>query len=125
MDNKRKYPRFDVEAKVHFKKLTDTGSLQAGYVKDVSAEGFCFSSKEKLRPGDIVEVSITEKAIEEAPIFIQGQVAWCEKDPQPKYIGDYFLTGVKVLGVRKADEARFVMLYCERMLAELKSYLHL
>jgi hypothetical protein len=125
MNDKRKYPRFDTAAKINFKKLTEVNNLQEGYIKNVSAEGFCFSSIEKLKSGDILEISITEKAIEEVPICIQGQVAWSDKDPQPKYIGDYYLTGVKVLGVRKADEARFVMLYCERMLAELKSYLHL
>jgi hypothetical protein len=125
MDDKRKYPRFDTAAKIHYKKLTEINNLQEGFVKNVSAEGFCFSSKQKLKTGDILELAITEKEIHEAPICIQGQVAWSSKDPNPKYLGDYFLTGIKVLGVRKADEARFVMLYCERMLAELKSFLHL
>lgn len=112
-------------AKIQFKKLTGVVGSQEGYVKNVSAEGFCFSSKEKLKIGDILEVAIAEKAMEEVPICIQGQVAWSEKDPQPQYMGEYFLTGIKVLGVRKPDEARFIMLYCERMLSELKSYLHL
>ncbi|MDD5618726.1 MAG: PilZ domain-containing protein [Candidatus Omnitrophica bacterium] len=125
MNEKRKYPRFDTAARIHFKKLTDIDHLQEGFIKNVSAEGFCFSSKESLKPGDILEVAITEKDIEEAPICIQGQVAWSEKDPAPKDGGTAFLNGVKVLSVRKSDEARFVMLYCERMLAELKSFLHL
>jgi hypothetical protein len=125
MENKRRYPRFDMAAKISYKKLVEVNNLQDGYVKNVSAEGFCFSSKQRLKPGDILEITITEKSIEEAPICIQGQVAWSDRDPNPKYMGDYFLTGIKVLGVRKADEARFVMLYCERMLNELKSFLHL
>lgn len=112
-------------AKIQFKKLTGVAGSQEGYVKNVSAEGFCFSSKEKLKPGDILEVAIAEKAMEEIPICVQGQVAWSDKDPSPQFMGEYFLTGVKVLGVRKPDEARFIMLYCERMLAELKSFLHL
>ena len=129
MQDKRKYPRFDVAAKISFKKADATEDIgkKEAFVKNVSAEGFCFSSKEHLKPGEILEVEIAEKNLDEAPICIKGQVVWSDKDPDSKdnRHKDYFLIGVKVLGIRKADEARFVMLYCERMLVELKSFLRM
>ena len=127
MEEKRKYPRFDVVAKIRFRKVQDAINLKPAFVKDISAEGFCFCSKEQLQPGEILEVEIIEKSFEEAPIYIKGQVVWSNRDPESKEGKDknLFLTGVKVLGVRKADEARFVMLYCERMLIELKSFLRM
>lgn len=126
MENKRKYPRFDVTAKIQFRKIKDTAELKEAFVKNISAEGFCFCSSENFNPGDILEVNIIEQKTEE-PIYIKGEVAWSEKisggkDEKNK---DMFLTGVKVLGIRNTDEARFAMLYCERVLAELKSFLHL
>jgi len=127
MQDKRKYPRFDVAAKISFEKVRtigdDTGTKEA-FVKNISAEGFCFSSKEELKSGDILEVQIAEKDIEGSPICIKGQVVWSDKDSEAKDCQP-FLTGVKVLGVRKTDEARFIMLYCERMLIELKSFLRM
>ena len=127
MEEKRKYPRFDVVAKIRFKKAQDATNLKPAFVKDISAEGFCFCSKEQLQPGEILEIEIIEKSFKEAPIYIKGQVAWSNRDSGSKKGRNkgLFLTGVKVLGVRKADEARFIMLYCERMLAELKSFLRM
>ncbi|MBL7130319.1 MAG: PilZ domain-containing protein [Candidatus Omnitrophica bacterium] len=127
MQEKRKYPRFDVVAKIRVKKVEGKGSFKEAFVKNISAEGFCFYSKEQFNPGGILEIDIIEKKMEEAPICIKGEVVWCDKnaesgDSQHK---DSFLTGVKVLGVRKTDEARFAMLYCERMLVELKSFLRM
>ncbi len=127
MQEKRKYPRFDVAAKISIKKLKDQDTSQEAFVKNISAEGFCFYSKKQFSPGDTIEIDITEWQVEESPICIKGEVIWSDKnqssedDPHK----DAFLTGVKVLGIRKTDEARFAMLYCERMLAELKSFLRL
>ena len=126
MQDKRKSPRFDVAAKISFKKANATEGMgdKEAFVKNMSAEGFCFSTEEELKAGDILEVQITEKDMQDAPICIKGQVAWSNKDSGPKS-SQRFLTGVKTLGIRKTDEARFVMLYCERMLADLKSFLRM
>ena len=122
----RKYPRFDIAAKIQFKKVKDNSEPKDAFVKNISAEGVCFCSNENFNPGDILEVNIIEQKTEE-PIYIRGQVAWSEKmtGQKDEKNRDMFLTGVKVLGIRDTDEARFAMLYSERMLAELKSFLHL
>ncbi|MFH1621766.1 MAG: PilZ domain-containing protein [Candidatus Omnitrophota bacterium] len=127
MEEKRKYPRFDIEAKIQAKKTQKSDKIKDAFVKNISAEGFCFYSKELFDTGDIVEIDIAETQMEKNPICVKGKVVWSykntdAKDAQQK---DCFLTGVKVLGVRNTDEARFAMLYCERILAELKNYLRI
>jgi hypothetical protein len=127
MKEKRKYPRFDVVAKLKIKKSSGDTSQEEAFVKNISAEGFCFYSKDELKTGEQLEIDITELQIDEAPICVKGEVVWSYKNPdlEDTQYKDYFLNGVRVLGVRKTDEARFAMLYCERMLAELKSFLRL
>lgn len=124
----RRYPRFDVVAKIRTKKLTGKhGVTNEAFVKNVSAEGFCFSSNEEFAPGEQIEVEILEDKIQDSPIRAKGEVVWCSKnqDSAPDPHQHAFLTGVKVLGIFKSDEARFAMLYCERMLAELKNFLRM
>jgi uncharacterized protein YqfB (UPF0267 family) len=127
MKEQRKYPRFDVVAKIMVKKLESANQAQEAFVKNISAEGFCFSSEEKFNPGDVIEVEIIEENRGLDPICTKGEVVWCsqksdtDRDSSP----GAFLTGIKVLGIRQSDEARFAMLYCERMLAELKSFLRM
>ena len=127
MEEKRKYPRFDAVAKVLVKKVGGDGTTKEAFVKNLSAEGFCFHSKEQFMPGEIIEIEIAEKQTEESPICAKGEIVWSNKhnDSSDGPHEDSFLTGVKVLGIRKVDEARFAMLYCERMLAELKNFLRL
>ncbi len=127
MQERRKYPRFDIVAKIHFKKLKDDSNTHEAFVKDISAEGFCFSSSEELSVGENLEVEIVEQNSDNEPIIIKGQVMWCYKPSDAKEEKDKnaFIAGVKVLGIRSTDEARFAMLYCERMLAELKSFLRM
>ncbi|MDD5004951.1 MAG: PilZ domain-containing protein [Candidatus Omnitrophica bacterium] len=127
MQERRKYPRFDVAARVDFKKINQNNNSQGAFVKNVSAEGFCFACQEAFSPGDVLEVNIIEKSIDSEPICVKGEVVWSYKDPAAKDSKEKysFLIGIKVLGIRKTDEARFVMLYCERMLAELKSFLRI
>ena len=127
MKEQRKYPRFDVVANIMVNKLEGANQAQEAFVKNISAEGFCFASDEKFKSGDIIQVEITEESRGQDPISTKGEVVWCRQktdsdgDPQK----GAFLTGVKVLGIRQSDEARFAMLYCERMLAELKSFLRM
>jgi hypothetical protein len=126
-DERRKYPRFDVTANIKVKKLKGETTSQDAFVKNISAEGFCFSSQTPYNTGDKIEVEIVEDKAREMPMFIKGEVIWCSKnkDASPGPQQNSYITGVKVMGIRKTDEARFAMLYCERMLSELKSFLHL
>ncbi|MFC1709290.1 PilZ domain-containing protein [Candidatus Omnitrophota bacterium] len=127
MKDKRKYPRFDIVAKIRTKQLDGDGQEKEAFVKNISAEGFCFSSNDKYDQGQIIEIEIIEQKADELPIRAKAEVVWSSKNDNS---GDsahkgIFLTGVRVLGIRKTDEARFAMLYCERMLTELKNFLRM
>lgn len=126
MEEKRKYPRFDLEARIKFQKVRDIKSLQVGHLKDISAEGFCFGCDEKLSLGDILEIEVFVQRDPNTPLSVKGKVVWIKENPkqqgdssQPKHI-----MGVQVMGIRDTDEARFAMYYCERVIDELKRYYH-
>ena len=125
MEEKRKYPRFDIETRVQIKKTQSSDKSKDAFVKNISAEGFCFYSKELYNPGDVVEIDIEEKKTEGSSICVKGKVVWSCKNTNDTQQKDSFLTGVKILGIRNTDEARFTMLYCERMLIELKNFLRM
>jgi len=126
MGDKRKYPRFDVVAKIRFKKSTKDSLGEDGIAKNISAEGFCFSSNQKFNPGEILDIEIVERGLEASPLHVNAKVVWSyksqDKDEKGKEVYD---TGLSVVGVRQTDEARFAMLYCERLLAEVKGYLRI
>lgn len=127
MKEQRKYPRFDVVANIKVRKLDGKDQVDDAFVKNISAEGFCFFSKEQYKLRDTIEIEITEKITEELPIRVKGEVVWSNKNSNSSVslARGAFLTGIRVLGIRKTDEARFAMLYCERMLAELKGFLRM
>ena len=127
MEEKRKYPRFDMEAKVQFQKVKDVENLKEGLVKDISAEGFCFGCDERLAIGDVLKLEVLEKRMPDMPLYVRCEVVWTKDNPELKDNQDVpkYLTGVKILGIRDTDEARFTMFYCERVISELKRYYHL
>ena len=126
MGDKRKYPRFDVVAKIRFKKTTKDSFNEDGVAKNISAEGFCFSSKERFEKGDVIDVEIVERGLESSPLQVNAEVMWSYKSQGKDASGkEMYDTGLKVIGIRQTDEARFAMLYCERLLAEVKGYLRI
>jgi len=125
-EDKRKYPRFDVSAKIRFKQAIEKSFGAEGEAKNISAEGFCFISKDKLSPKTVLDVEIVEKGLESSPLHVRAEVVWCYKSKDKDSSGrELYDTGLRVLDVRQNDEARFAMLYCERLLAEVKSYLRI
>ena len=127
MEEKRKYPRFDIKANIKFQKVQGVESLQEGHLKDISAEGFCFGCDEEFSLGDILEIEVFEQHDPNNPLFVKGEVVWTQENPksQEDHAAAKFLTGIKILGVRETDEARFTMYYCERVIDELRRYYHL
>lgn len=127
MEEKRKYPRFDINAKIKFQKIKGAVNLKEGNLKDISAEGFCFGCDEALSLGDILEIEVFERNDPNNPLFVKGEVVWTKDNPKSHndQAAARFLMGIKILGVRETDEARFTMYYCERVIDELRRYYHL
>ncbi len=124
---KRKYVRLDVDATVNIcvKESAQKDALVAmlsAIMKNVSTEGVCFTSEEKLSVGDIIELE-TCLSSESEPLRLKGEVKWStavEKEGKA-----FFDTGVKLLSIDKSDEHRFINFVCEKMTERLSRYLHL
>jgi len=114
---RRHYPRMDLNAKVSYKVSDSPAGSKKATSQNISAEGFSFFSGEKHNPGDILELELVGHN-GERPINIRGSVVWSKKADKEK--GYY--TGVKVLGINKVDEGRFLTLYCNRLIDRLGKY---
>lgn len=123
-DERRKYVRVDVEAKVNFQVGEGkefSSDKFSGVSKNISAEGVCFDSPTKLDSGTKLKLNIT-LAPNAKPLHLAGEVKWSEASKVGKSI---FTTGVKLFTVDKADEAKFMGYVCEKMTERLSQYLHL
>jgi hypothetical protein len=113
MKERRKYTRYDTEAKIYFcakydiktkikfKILDDEGILarkNAAVSRNVSAEGISFSSNRKLKKGEILYLEIYLPS-QKIPVTMTGKVKWSHlSSGKPK--GSYkFDTGIKLLMV--------------------------
>lgn len=113
---RRRYQRYDMEAKMHFyvdyelqtrikfqvdgenKDRAHAGGYK-GVSRNVSANGLRFSSDKKLKKGDKLHIDLYLPK-RQRPILMTGQVRWSEKfycAPSAKYRFD---TGVKLLTIK-------------------------
>ena len=113
---RRRYERYSTDAKVYFcvtytldakmkfQVLDRQAHEPVSYEKhlaqgrDISLEGFSFTSDKKLQKGDrlALELFIAEK---KEPVRLEGEVRWSERVyPSEKY-EDKFNTGIKLLTV--------------------------
>jgi len=114
-NEKRKYERFDTEVKIYFKVAYDlktrveyqildedkkevSPAKYEAVSKNVSAEGLCFVSNQKLEKGDclLLEVFLPKQ---KEPIPMKGEVAWCWSSAISTSSENKFDTGVKLLKV--------------------------
>ena len=114
MDEARKYPRFELKINAKYKAV-DAGEVHAALTRNVCAEGLCFFSDEQFSPGTQVELELdlVDKA---PPVKINGEIKWSQAAGEGDKDAGKFMNGVRVLGVPKVDEARFVRYYCDRLL---------
>lgn len=116
MKERRRYPRMDLDAKIAYR-LSDSPEGKKAVSQNISAEGFCFSSDEKLSIGTVLEIELQNRH-NERPIRIRAKVVWSEKVKGE----NSYSTGVKVLDVNKIDEGRFLTLYCSRLIDRLDDF---
>ena len=119
MLERRKYPRFELKVNAKYKVMSDEEVFNLGMTKNVSAEGICFESNERLDKGTHVklEVDLGDKM---RPVSLVGEIRWFKeiKAPEKRYVN-----GVKLLDMPKSDEGRFLKYYCDRMVEKLSGYL--
>ena len=119
MIERRKYPRFELKLDAKYKVMTDEEVYKLGKTRNISAEGICFESDEKLdkRVHVNLEVDLGDSS---SPVSIIGEIRWSKemKDAKKRYVN-----GVKLINVPESDEARFLKYYCDRMVEKLSGYL--
>jgi hypothetical protein len=140
---RRKYPRYDTGLNVSFYKKYDVKirvkfviiasilrSILAhrhfGLTKNVSAEGICFFSHNKLDEGDLLALNIYPPNIKN-PVKMEGQVVWSREVPEENRGKIMYLTGIRVLtvdGQSVADSIHFDEEYKVIWSAVLDSLFH-
>ena len=112
----RRYERYDAELKVFFQldsKLQARVEYQlvgkdkeqflskryVGLSKNVSPEGMCFISDQKLQKEDILSLEVYLPGDDENPIYMLGEVRWSEVMAEEGNSVMKFVTGVKLLTV--------------------------
>ena len=112
---KRKYDRYNTKVEIYFRvnfdmrtkvkyRLLDKKShkpLDGNHLalsRNISAEGLCFSSNEKLKKGSdlYMEVYVPKR---KQPIYMTGEVEWSRAARDPEKSKYKFDTGVKLLTV--------------------------
>ncbi len=113
--DKRKYERFETEVKIYFQvsydvrtvvkfQIIDKANTQTKsekYValsKNVSAEGLCFISDQRLEKEDILNLEVFLPQAD-SPILMTGKVCWSQKDLLAPEKKERFTTGIQLLTV--------------------------
>jgi hypothetical protein len=115
---KRKYPRFETEVKVHFQLPYDfrteidfsvdveakhgSPQMYVGFSKNISVQGLCFESNKRLNPGDVLWLELHMPSTNEI-IYMQGQVRWCQLSSASPETVKSFVTGLEVHKVDGVD----------------------
>ncbi|MFA5088750.1 MAG: PilZ domain-containing protein [Candidatus Omnitrophota bacterium] len=114
---KRRYKRYGAKEKVFFHilyefktriiyQIIDRGQEKilskkySAVSKDISAEGLCFVSSQKLGVGDRVRMEVYI-AGEGDPVVMDGEVRWCKRAPAEKGEEARFSTGLKLIIINK------------------------
>lgn len=121
MEDRRKYPRFELTLDANYKIVDTEEIFKFGQTRNVSADGVCFESEEFLKSGTYVELEVD---LRDANPFIHivGEVRW-SVPVNPKK--EMYRNGLRVVGMPLADENRFLKYYCDKMVEKLSGYLKL
>jgi len=90
--------------------------------KNISAEGICFESNEKLEEALYVNLEV-DLLDSKSPVRLVGEIRWSSKIKTKDPKETRHLNGVKLIDIAKSDEGRFLKYYCDKMVEKLAYYL--
>lgn len=122
MIERRRYPRFELKVSAKFKVADKKHASEAGYTKNISAEGLCFESGKKLDVGTSVDIEIDIED-NKGPVKVTGVIRWSREVTDPKTKQNKCINGIKLLNISSSDESRFLKYYCDKMVEKLSDYL--
>jgi len=122
MNERRKYPRFELKLDAKYIPVDSRDVYKGSRTRDVSAEGICFESGKPFNKGEYVslEVDLGDKM---SPVSLVGEIRWSQEIKSPKLKEKRFINGVKLVDIPKSEEGRFLRYYCDRMVEKLADYL--
>jgi len=115
---KRKYFRWPAEVEIKFKlkgdgvQHPDIGNFGA-LSKNLSVEGICFVSENKLVPGNVLRLELSLPRQKDL-VYLEGEVRWSVPMQKIDQKG-MFETGIKLFTVRKQDSSRFIQYICDHI----------
>lgn len=113
-EGKRKYQRYGIEMRLHFRVFYDFKTVvkfqvldskksacrkYSGVSKNISVEGLCFVSRKKLEKGNLLMLEFYAPTVK-VPIPMEGEVRWCKQLPKDSKYKRLFHTGVKLIRVK-------------------------
>lgn len=118
VENKRKYLRYETDAKVQFRIPYDFKAevdfkiseemmegrerTYVGFSKDISVCGLSFKSPKHLESGDLLWLDLHLPKSDKM-IFMQGEVCWCRSLESSAEDGPRFQAGIKIAKVDGLD----------------------
>ncbi|MDP8230720.1 MAG: PilZ domain-containing protein [Candidatus Gorgyraea atricola] len=122
MIERRRYPRFALKINAKYRMMDSEQVLRFVNVKNISAEGMCFESDKKLKPGTHVglEVDLGDRG---KPVSLTGEILWVMDIKGLRGGEKKFMNGIKLVDISSSDEGRFLKYYCGRMVEKLSGYL--
>lgn len=119
---KRKYPRFKLKLDAKYKMIDSEKTWKRADAKNISAEGMCFETDEKLKTGAQVEleVNLGDNA---SAVHLIGEIMWSTEKKSPDGEKKTVINGVRLTNISATDESRFLKYYCDKMAQKLAGYL--
>ena len=117
-ENKRKYARYETDAKVEFRvpydfraevdfKITEEviegrDHTYIGYSKNISVHGLSFESPKRLEMGDLLWLDLHLPKSDQV-VFMQGEVCWCKPLDSAMEGKPRFQAGIQIAKVDGLD----------------------
>lgn len=121
---RRKFERYNTDAKVYFQviydvktkvrfQLVDSDEGKETYrkylaiSKNISVEGICFTSFKKLEQGDILHLEVYVPGSKE-PVYMEGEVRWCHPTDEKEQDEGKYDTGVLLTKANSKDVSQTI-----------------
>jgi len=124
---RRRFIRFDLDTNVKYRFFDDIAvdTTMKGKAKNLSADGVCIITREKIPWNKDIELDISLPG-RKRPIRVHGRVVWTHSIKGSEAVGGgHFEAGISLNPLFKEDENVLLKYYCERMVDNLSQYLRL
>lgn len=105
MNEKRIHQRSAIELAASYGIPNEPQINYEAKIRNISAGGFSFTSREKLKAGKEIDLAVDLE--QDKPAFIPVRVVWCTKDEA----SDKYSVGVQIIEGKGAEYEKFIEFY--------------